>query len=174
MKKIITILFSSFVFLSCSSPTPDDTILAEKVEKGSWVFDSTLNKNVQKDETYYLLSPTMKQSFYYASKRGDRKLLVGLSLVCLTLAVVTFLFTKSNRGPEFLQNGLSSNLLMFVFLAGALALYLDKPLEIRWNNEKWVTKQVYEKAMETGSTKPIWDSLETNCQVIDGPYNCYK
>ena len=41
------------------------------------------------------------------------------------------------------------------------------PGEIKWNNDKWVKKEVYLKTIEeAGSTQPIWDSLETNNLII--------
>jgi hypothetical protein len=37
-----------------------------------------------------------------------------------------------------------------------------------------VKKEVYDKAIkETGSTKPIWDSLRSECKIVFGPYECY-
>ena len=180
MKKSITIIFCSifallsFMFSSCSSSAPDNKINAQRSEPVGWVYDSTQGKNIQTEQVYYLLSPTLKQSFYFADKRSDRKVNVFLSIFCIVLFVVIFVLNIKNRGPEFLQNGYFFAIAQFVILVAALSFFLSKPLGIRWNNEKWVKKEVYEKAMQTGSTKPIWDSLQTNCFIIDGPYDCYK
>jgi hypothetical protein len=169
MKKIIIILLS-VLFISCGDSQPSDIIEAEKTEKGSWIFDSSLKKNVQKEEVYYLISPTLRQSFYFAQKRGDRKVSVALSIMCIVAAVSIFVLAILNRGPEFIHNSTIFSIIQFLLLVSALSFYLNKPLGIRWNNDKWIKKEVYDKAMESGSTKPIWDSLENNYLIIEGAF----
>ena len=57
--------------------------------------------------------------------------------------------------------------LIFVLLVAASFFLYSKPGDVRWNNNKWVNKQHYDKVIkEAGSTKPIWDSLENNCLII--------
>lgn len=173
MKNFIILLLSLFLITSCGNPTPDDKIQGKKTEAGAWVFDSTLGKNVQKEEVYYLISPTLKQSFYFAEQRPDRKIKVFVSIFFLVLFIVIFWLNKTDIGPEFLQNGYFFGFAQFAILVTAFSFFLNDPLAIRWNNDKWIKKEVWEQTMQGGTSRPIWDSLENNCLIIDGPYDCY-
>jgi hypothetical protein len=77
--------------------------------------------------------------------------------------------------PEYLDDKiLVFNTMLFIFLVGSVSLFMTHPIGIKWNNDKWIEKSVFDKTIETsGSTQPIWDSLQNNCLIIDGPYGCY-
>jgi hypothetical protein len=52
---------------------------------------------------------------------------------------------------------------------------LWQPSQIRWNNDKPFSKEhVNQVVKDSGSVKPIWDSLRKNCLIVGGPYNCYQ
>jgi hypothetical protein len=181
MRKIITFIIAAVTLGACSGPDfkTDDRIQGTQTEKTDWVYDSTVGKPVQKEEVSYMISPTLQQSFYYASKRDDRTLHLILSVACLVVFLFAF-FAKildptTSYTPAFLANNYIANLLKFLALAFSAYFFLGNPVGVRWNNDKWVPKQTYDKAIkESGSTRPIWDSLEANCRIVDGPYGCYK
>lgn len=176
MKNLLFLIFGLFLMASCTtSAEPDNKILGMKTEPGGWIFDSTLQKNIQKQEVYYLVSPTLKQSFYFAEKRADRKIHVFLSIFFFCLFIVIFYLNLTDKGPEFLQNGYFFGFAQFAIIVAAFSFFLNQPLEIRWNNDKWVKKEVWEQSIKTtGSSKHIWDSLQNNCLIIGGPYDCSK
>jgi len=174
--KAFLVLLSMLVLVSCSSK-PDNTIHNQNSEKGGWVFDSRVSKPVQQDIEYVQIAPTWGQSFDYAGKRSDRVVMVGLAILCLTAFVALFYAKSSSASwlPRVLDEQVHLfNILLFLFLASSVALYMSQPSGIKWNNDKWVEKAVYDKTMQdAGSTQPIWDSLEVNCLIVDGPYGCY-
>ena len=173
-KSLLSVLVILLTITSCNN-APDNAIHSEKKEQGNWV-----SKDGQKPEmtydTYYEISPTWGQSMDYAEKRADRSLKVILSIICGIIFVGLFVGKASNASwfPEKLDaNVMLFNALLFISLVGAVYFWFGDASGVKWNNDKWVKKEVYDEAMKTGSTKPIWDSLENNCLIVDGPYNCY-
>lgn len=174
MKQIAVILaiFLSFgMSTGCINSVPDNKIHAVKGEKGNWVYDSATHKNIQQIDSFYLLQPTWSQAIDYASKRADNKYYVIAGVVFLIAFLVAGIGVyKSaawlpNWGP-FKSYGV-----MFLLLAGSVTFISGNAYGIRWNNDKWVKKEVYDDAIKNfGSTKPIWDSLEVNHLIVDGPY----
>jgi hypothetical protein len=176
MKKFIVFLLLVILATGCSRK-PDNKIHNQKTEKGDWIKDSVTNKPVQENVVYYQISPTWGQSFEWASQRGDRALqvIVALILFILFVALIVGTVTGASWLPQYFENPVRLYAVLFVLLSGAFYFYTGSAFGVKWNNDKWVTKQVYEKAIkEAGSTQPIWDSLQNNCLIIDGPYNCEK
>jgi hypothetical protein len=175
MKQLL-VLFSVLVFASCST-APDSKIHNQKLEKGGWVYDSNVSKPVQEEIEYVQIAPTWSQAFYYAGKRTDRPVTVGLAIILFVIFVALF-YAKSSEAswfPKYLNDKMIIfNALLFLFLAGSVSIYMSHPSGIKWNNDKWIEKSVFDKTIqESGSTQPIWDSLENKCFIVDGPYGCY-
>jgi hypothetical protein len=38
----------------------------------------------------------------------------------------------------------------------------------------WKQSHVDQLVKDSGSVKPIWDSLRKNCLIVGGPYDCYQ
>jgi hypothetical protein len=158
MKKIIllTIIATciSLTFSSCGnspSGSPDKKFTENGVEK-------------------VVISPTWGQAFHYANEAGQRGWTV-FGIILIVIAGVVVYLVKTDR-LLFLGNkgGVAVNIGLFVLLASAMASIGSKPGSVKWNNDKIVDKAHYEKV----GAKYLWDSLEKNCLIIDGPYNCYK
>lgn len=175
MKQFFIILFV-LVLAGCAT-APNNTIHNQKSEKGGWVFDSSVSKPVQQDVEYVQIAPTWGQAFYYAGKRSDRAIKLAASFVFLAVFVVLFVGKAKEASwfPQALQNMLLFNGVLFISLVASIMYFMGDPGGIKINNDKWIEKTEYEKVMqEAGSTQPIWDSLENNCLIIDGPYGCYS
>lgn len=174
MKKALLVILI-FSAVSCGI-APSNAVINQKSEPGGWVYDSSVKKPVQQSIEYVQIAPTWGQAFDYAGKRTDRAVMVGLALLFLALATALFYAKSSSASwlPRVLDEQVHLfNILLFVFLASSAALYMSHPSGIKLNNEKWIEKTVYDDAMKSGSTKAIWDSLETNCLIVEGPYGCY-
>ena len=174
MKQLLVIL-SIMLFASCAN-TPDNVVHNQKSEKGGWVYDSRFNKPVQENIEYVQLAPTWGQAFYYADKRTDRPVMIVFAFIFLGISIA-LVYGKLFSTPWFPrvldEKVILFNILLFLFLVASVTSYISQPGGIRFNNDKWVEKTVYDDAMKTGSTQPIWDSLENNCLIVDGPYGCY-
>jgi hypothetical protein len=170
---IITIILGMTFLPSCSNK-PDDVIHNIKSEFAGWVVDKTVSdKPIQKFEDYYQISPTWEQANYYASKRPDHGLYLTLGFVLLLGFSVVFYGRTTNASwlPKSLDNPLGGNIVLFILLVSSISFLTAHQSGVKWNNDKWVKKEVYDKAVkETGSTQPIWDSLEVNKLIVDGPY----
>ena len=158
---------------SCSLE-PNDTIQQTKTEFAGWVVDKTVSdKPIQKFEDYYQIAPTWGQANYYASKRPDHTTYVSFGFIFLALFSLVFYgkATDAKWLPKFLDNNILGNLVLFILLVTSIISFTVRQSGIKWNNDKWVKKEVYDKAVkESGSTQPIWDSLEVNKLIVDGPY----
>jgi len=176
MKKTIMVL-SLFVGLGLSScsDAPNDKVQAKKTELAEFKYDSTVKKQVQVSEEFVQISPTWGQSIDFAKQTKGFWSYLFLGILCLGLAVaLTVLKSKNSRLlPENIDK--LAIPLIFVLLAGCLLFIYSKPGEIKWNNDKWVKKQNFDLIIkDSGSTKPIWDSLRNNCLIVGGPSDCYK
>lgn len=174
MKKVIFLALVIFA-MSCRQGA-DNVIHGTKQEAGAWVYDSAFKKPVQVTDNFYLISPTWGQAFDYASKRADRELYVGLAALLLAMAVFLVISKAKDATwvPKFFDNTHIFNMCLFILLSSSASSFLAHPGGIRFNNDKWVNKLDYDKVIkESGTIQPIWDSLETHCLIIDGPYNCY-
>ena len=126
------------------------------------------------DSTTITLSPTWKQSVQFASERGDHLtwLIIGIILL---LGFITILFGASTDAKWFPKIGAFSNVLLFLLLVGGLSSLLWQPSQIKWNNDKVLDKAHVDQIIkDSGSVKPIWDSLRKNCLIVGGPYDCYQ
>jgi hypothetical protein len=170
---LVTIFALSTLFISSCSSKPNDVIHSTKTEQGQWVIEIPGQNPVMKYDTYYQISPTWSQANYYASKRSDHGLYLSIGFVLLFGFIVVFYGKTANASwlPKSLDNPLGGNIVLFILLASSIAFLTVHQSGIKWNNDKWVKKEVYDKAIqETGSTQPIWDSLEVNKLIVDGPY----
>lgn len=126
------------------------------------------------DSTKVVLSPTWKQAFQFASERGDSLTWTIIGCTLLLAALATFIGAASDA-KWFPKIGAMSNVLLFVLLVGGLSSLLWQPSQIRWNNDKVLSKEHVDQVVkDSGSVKPIWDSLRKNCLIIGGPYDCFK
>ena len=158
---------------SCSLE-PNDTIQQTKTEPAGWVVDKLVSdKPIQKFEDYYQIAPTWGQANYYASKRPDHTTYVVFGFIFLALFSLVFYgkATDAKWLPKSLDGALGGNIALFILLVSSITFFTVRQSGIKWNNDKWVKKEVYDKAVkESGSTQPIWDSLEVNKLIVDGPY----
>ena len=172
MKKLMLVVFILIGMVSCSK-VPDSKIHESKVELGGFQYDPAVKKPVQVEETYYQIAPTWGQAFDYASKRGDHLVYIILGSLFLVAFVAVFYGKSSDASwlPKFLDNAIIFALALFLLAISTVTFFTTHASEIKWQNDKWVKKEVYDKAMdEAGSTQPIWDSLEANHLIIGGPW----
>ncbi len=121
-----------------------------------------------------VLSPTWEQAFQYASERGDHLTWVIIGSILLLAALATLIGAASNAS-WFPKIGAMSNVLLFVLLVGGLTSLLWQPSQIKWNNDKVLSKEYVDQVVkDSGSVKPIWDSIRKNCLIVGGPYECYE
>jgi hypothetical protein len=175
MKQLsVIIVFIYAMFMSSCSNKPDNIIHTTKTEQGNWVVETPGQNPVMKYDTYYQISPTWSQANYYASKRADHILYMVLGSLFLLIFIILFYGRSSDASwfPKNLyDNNILFNALLFITLVSSISFFTSHQSAIKWNNDKWIKKEVYDKAIkETGSTQPIWDSLETNKLIVDGPY----
>jgi hypothetical protein len=171
MKKIFLLLFIA-VFAACS-PVPDNVIHDQRTEKSGFVYDSVSKSNVQETIEYYKISPTWGQAMYYAEKRADHLVKVMAAVVFFILFIGLLVGNYSNASwmPKVFENGFLYYAILFILLAASVHFYFGDANGIKWNNDKWVKSSDYKNAIKSsGSTQPIWDSLETEHRIVDGPY----
>lgn len=168
---IITVILGMTFISSCNN-TPNNTVHNSRDEFTGWVVDKSISdKPIQKFEAYYQISPSWGQASYYASKTPSYGFYIALGFVLLLGFALVFYGKTTNAAwlPKSLDNPLGGNIILFILLVSSAVLLTTKQSEIKWNNDKWVKKEVYDKAVkETGSTQPIWDSLETNHLIVGG------
>lgn len=166
MKKPWFVLVTVMTLFSCST-VPDNVI-----------YGTNVDATVRPADTSYMIKPTLGQSFHLAKARADRGQAVALSIAFFLLfgALLYGKFTSADWLPRsFQERELLFGVALFATLGTSMLLFLSMPLQISGNNDKWVKKAVYDKAMtEAQSTQPIWDSLSNNCLIINGNYSCYK
>lgn len=172
MKKLMLVFFILIGMISCSKD-PDNKIHESKVEIGGFQYDSVSKKPVQVEEVYYKVSPTWGQAFDYASKRGDHVVYIVIGTLFLAAFIALF-FGKSIDAkwlPKFLDNEILFGAALFLLLASSVTFLTTHASEVKWQNDKWIKMEVYDEAIEkTGSTQPIWDSLEVNHLIIGGAW----
>lgn len=179
MKKILSFIlcaFAAFTISSCGrSEKPDDIIYGTEVKHVGFKPNSTNTGTVEVVDTLVQISPTWGQANSFAAQRGDHTTWNIIALV-LFLAFAAVIYGKATEASWFPNiSPMAYGALLFVLLAGALYSWKWQASDIKWNNDKWVKKEVYDKAIkESGSTKPIWDSLRKECKIVFGPYDCYK
>ncbi len=182
MKKSISLLILVLSYFVANSqyiipkPAPDNIIHGTKTEVGGWVFHVNKGKPVQQIDTFYMIQPTWKQAYYYANQRKDIKI---YNTVGIAVTVGLALFSKEILDLPNKPDALAGTLQSSALLGGGTVIVLQSlfgnAYGIKWNNNKWVNKKEYDRVMKQyGSTQPIWDSLETNFRIVDGPYPVIK
>jgi hypothetical protein len=172
MKKLVLVLFILIGIVSCSKEA-NDKIQESKVELGGFQYDPLVKKPVQVEEAYYQIAPTWGQAFHYASKRGDHVVYIVLGSLFLAAFVALFYGKAADASwlPKFLNNEILFGAALFLLITSAVTFFTTHASEVKWQNDKWVKKEVYDKAIDqSGSTQPIWDSLEANHLIIGGPW----
>ncbi len=177
MKKLLTILLGFFAIISFAGcgkdQTPDNVIHGERQSTDfKWEVVEPGKDPVQVFPKEVMISPTWGQSNKYASERGDFSTWQWIGLILLVVLVVVVYARATER---ININPIAMGALMLLLSAGSLTSFKWQSSSIKWNNDKWVKKEVYDKAIkESGSTKPIWDSLRRECKIAYGPYECYE
>lgn len=162
MKKLaflIVFFITSFFLVSCSSK-PSNEIKGTKTEKGDWVYSPTDKKTVQVEQTYYLLQPTWRQSFKFAAKSSGFVFWTTLGFIFLFLAVTVVYSQYSNPSwaPKWFEKWWV-HITFILLVIGAACIY-SKAGMVRFDNNKWVTKEAYDTAIkETGSVEVLWDKM---------------
>ena len=175
-KLVAALLISTSVLVSCGPNKPDNLQHDIKVTENGFKPGPTVNDApVQAFDTTVLIKPTWGQANSFASKRGDYIIwmVIGTILLVLLTFVVYGAVISARWFPKVSPQALGA--FMFVLAAGSLASFKWQSSSIMWNNDKWIPKAQFDKAIqETGTTQPIWDSLEQNCKIVFGPYDCFK
>lgn len=170
---MFAVLISMLFVVSCSNK-PNNVIHKSKTEISGWIVDKSVSeKPIQKFDVYYQISPTWGQAFHYANKRPDHILFTILGV--LFVATFAFLFygkaTDASWLPKFLNNEILFGFALFITLTASIIFLTNHAAEVKWQNDKWISKESYDKAIkEAGSTQPIWDSLEINRKIVGGSW----
>jgi hypothetical protein len=176
LKFISVLLISTTLFVSCGPNKPDNKVYGTKTEQTGFKPGPTVNdKPVAVVDTFVQISPTWGQANHYASERKDFAVwqIIGWVLLAAFAVAVYGKATEASWFPNV--NPTSFNLILFVLLAGSISSFKWQSSSIKWNNDKWVKKEVFDKAIqETGTTQPIWDSLRSECRIVFGPYECFN
>lgn len=166
-------LLLAIIFSGSCTKVPDNIIHDQKTEQAGWVVKEKGQKPELSYDTYYKISPTWGQAFSYVKERKDHTLVTIFGVIFLVGFATVFYgrTTDASWLPKFLDNSIGGGFALFVLLVSSVYFLSGDASSIKWNNDKWVKKEVYDKAMrEAGSTQPIWDSLKTNHLIVDGPY----
>lgn len=176
IKLFFAFLISTTVLLSCGTNKPDNIAHGTDVVQNGFKPGPTPKDPVQPVyDTTVLIKPTWGQANHYASERGDFLIwqIIGWVLLVGAVVVVYSKATEASWLPKI--NPLFFGALLFVLLAGALTSLKWQSSSIKWNNDKWIPKAQFDRAIhETKTTQPVWDSLRKDCKIVFGPYDCYK
>lgn len=176
IKLFIALLVTTFVVVSCGPNKPDNVQHGIQVTENGFKPGPTVNDApIQILDTTVLIEPTWGQANHFASKRGDYStwMIIGAVLLVLFAAVLYGAASNASWFPKVSAQALGA--FMFVLAAGSLASFKWQSSSIMWNNSKWIPKSQFDKVIQTaGTTQPIWDSLEQNCKIVYGPYDCFK
>lgn len=172
---IVICLMSLFALASCGPNKPDNKAHGTDIKSAGFKPNGVGNAPVEVFDTTVLVKPTWGQSNYFARQRGDHAIWNVIALV-LFVALVAVIYGKATDARWFPNiSEMAMGALMFVLASGALTAWKWQSSSIKWNNDKYVPKAQFDKAIqETGTTKPIWDSLEKECKIVYGPYKCYE
>jgi hypothetical protein len=179
MKRVtLAALSAVFLLISCGRSTkPNNVITAQEIDANGFQPDprGSAYDPVPVSDTFYFLEPTWKQSNHLAARRGDFAIwqIIG---VILFLGLAGAIYCQARDVSWWPQiNGNLYALILLVLAIGSFASCKWQSGEVRWGNSVKVNKHYYDRLMkEEGSTKRIWDSLESNCKIIGGPYGCYQ
>lgn len=173
---ILTLLLSLVTFGQLAKPVPDNIIHKQQTEFVGWVFDPVQGKPVQQIDTFYMLQPTWQQAYYYANQRNDAKI---YNTIGIAATVGLVLLSKEILDLPNKPDAFAGTIQSYAILGGGTVVAIQglfgNAYGIKWNNNKWVNKKEYDYVMKKyGSTQPIWDSLEANYRIVDGPYPVVK
>lgn len=163
MRKIQLAVFSILIIASLASCSnkPNDKVYGTTSEAGV---------------EFVQIKPTWGQAAHFARERGDHGLWVMIGTV---LAIAAFVFYVGRQAdarwfPKSISD-FAFPIILFVLLIGSAVSFTWQAESIKWNNDVTVPKTQYDAAIKSaGSTQPIWDSLETGCHIVGGPYKCFE
>lgn len=175
-KLIAAFLISTTLLVSCGPNKPDNKQYGVEVKQNGFKPGPTPEDSVVTIyDTTVQISPTWGQANHYASKRGDYLVwqILGVVLLLVFVALLYGKATEASWMPDLTSGAFGASLA--ICLALSVVCLKWQSSSIKWNNDKWVPKAQFNKAIqETGTTQPIWDSLEQNCKIVFGPYDCFK
>jgi hypothetical protein len=177
MRKFVFLLAvsASLILASCGrNPTPDNKIHKTETRANGYRPDGPGKPPIEIIDTTVTIAPTWQQANRFASQRGDFLIwqIIGWLLILAGLAAIVGHVMEARWLPNL---GKAFNVVVGVLLVLGFMSIKWQSAWIKWNNYKSVPKTVYDQALRTdASTRPIWDSLENNCQIVAGPYGCYK
>ena len=175
MKKLLFVL-ALLSLVSCGPNKPDSKEHGVKVEQSGFVPGATVkDAPVAVYDTLIMISPTWGQANHFAREKQGHTLwtIVGWVLFLTFLVAIYGKATEASWFPNITPT--SYNLSLGLLLALSVLAWKGVAADIKWNNDKWVKREVFRKAIEqTGTTQPIWDSLDNNCLIVGGKYDCYK
>lgn len=158
--KQLFLLFIVLFTLSCNKPSTE--IAGSSTEwTGSWEILPGADKPSKVTIDYVYVEPTWGQSFYYSLKDGG-----GWSLIAGTIVIIAVIVWGTMLKKNTIKTGLINLAVLFLGLAGALALIFSRPGTIKWNNNIKIEKVVYEKYKEDNNLKGLWDVLYTDKRIV--------
>ncbi len=176
MRKLLAFLTALSVLTLSSCKTeknPDNIIRGTDIVSTGYKPDprGVTYQPVETFDTLYTIAPTWSQAIGYAGDRRDRNtwLFLGFGLLLIFAAAWYGRSTEARWFPR--MGDLFFGVLLFLLGAGAFTLLLGTSASIKWNNDKQVKKQDFDRALkETGSTRPLWDSMAARKAISWGPY----
>lgn len=129
----------------------------------------------KRTDSTVVISPTWGQSFDYASQRDDHDVWIIITAVLFVALTLVFYGSVADEKwfPKMKESGLA--VLLFVLLGAMISSFMWQPAQIKWNNDKEISKNVYDSVMKHyQTTAPIWEEFKNKCLIIGGPYNCYN
>ncbi len=88
----------------------------------------------------------------------------GIILIIAFAITLTGIFSNASWLPARFENVHFAHIFLFVLLSASFICFFATPINIKNNNGRLVSKEVYE------NPKPYWDSLASGHHLIDGPY----
>lgn len=174
--KFLSIFLLLGLLLGCGPNKPDNIAHNVRITENGFKPGLTPKDPVVRVfDTTVLIKPTWGQANQFASERGDFLIWQIIGVILLGGAIVLIYGRVKDASWLPKINEMAFGALLFVLLAGSITAFKWQSSSIMWNNNKWVPKQQFDKAIkDSGSTKPIWDSLRKDCKIVFGPYECYE
>lgn len=173
MKQILFIVLTASLFCACrSNLKPDNVIHQTDIVQNGYRPQGPGKQPLAVMDTTVYMKPTWGQAINFARARGDHGVMGWLAGLCLVVFAGGF-YGRASDAKWFPNiNDIALAILLLVFLAGFIGAGWGQAMRIKWDNKIGISKQRYDQAMrESGSTRPIWDSLKAGCHIIGGPYN---
>lgn len=180
MRTLFAICMTALLLIGAScgrSRTPDNVITGQEiVSTGAYQTVNDSTDPIPVSDTLYQIEPTWKQANQFAAGRKDFVLWQVIGWLLLIVVIASSIDYWRVGGRFFSKMDVTKFItIMVVILAiGFLSCHWQSS-SIKWNNGKKISKSYYDRLMkDPGSMKPVWDSLEQNCLISNGPYGCYK